>query len=159
MLKWVSNYCKMVEKSQHANFSIIYSNALQTLAHGNYPHGRTNQNRWQCPEVGQRQRSSCPGDVEFASWAPRVKQNWSTWQRNKMHPAGALNYLAEQTIPPLKGKSSQICFWDSWAAHGKETQSTDCLWVVSCERNIKLNVDRMLFKCQTDTPVACSFQN
>lgn len=49
MLKWASNYCKMVEKSQHANFSIIYSNALQTLAHGNYPHGRTNQNRWQWP--------------------------------------------------------------------------------------------------------------
>lgn len=96
------------------------------------------------PELGVRQRSSCPRDTQLASEALRVDQGIL----EKMHPVGELNYVAEQTIPPLKEKSSQRCLWDSWAARRREKQSRDCPWRVRCKCYVKTSVYRTLFSAR-----------
>lgn len=123
---------------------------LKTPACRNYPHGRTNWNRMQnlVPqsnlswELGREVHAQ-----ETLSWLLRLSE-WIKPYRKKTHPVGELNYVAEQTIPPLKEKSCQRCLWDSWAARRREKQSGDCPWRVRCECYVKTGVYRTLFSAR-----------
>lgn len=68
--------------------------------------------------------------------------------KGKTHPVGELSYVAEQTISPLKEKSSQRCLCDFWAAHRKEKQSRDCPWRTHCQCFVKISAYRMLFSAR-----------